>query len=290
MACPFMLPRTLARRFGTATLAWPPWLRNKWPAVFLVVVFLWAYEAFALWDSPWLTAAIVLAFFAAGLPDRRSLSRRIVLQVCLPDRPVQFRAIARLAAGDQGARAGRLLVVPHPRIASAAATTSPAASSASTSRGSRATWIARSAWIVFTRARTRTSASSQACPAPSSGTTRAVPASAGSAGASTWPRLCVVLVSGAFANAALMTGPLSDLAEIASWPHPGSDSPFLATTALCLLALVVLPLFVGGGHGGALAPLGSFARKPRSRSRRDLPMRSFRWVSGCGWLTTVSTS
>ena len=64
MACPFMLPRTLARRLSTATRAWPSWLRNKWPAVFLVVAFLWAYEAFALWDSPWLTAAIIVAFFA----------------------------------------------------------------------------------------------------------------------------------------------------------------------------------------------------------------------------------
>jgi len=66
MACPFMLPRALARRFGTATRAWPPWLKNKWPAVVLLFVFLWAYEAFALWDSPALTAAIVLAYFAAA--------------------------------------------------------------------------------------------------------------------------------------------------------------------------------------------------------------------------------
>jgi polyferredoxin len=32
----------------------------------LLVVFLWAYEAFALWDSPWWTAWIVLAYFAAA--------------------------------------------------------------------------------------------------------------------------------------------------------------------------------------------------------------------------------
>ena len=63
MACPFVLPRTMARRLRPATRSWPSWLRNKWPAVFLVSVFLWAYEAFALWDSPWLTAAIILAFF-----------------------------------------------------------------------------------------------------------------------------------------------------------------------------------------------------------------------------------
>jgi cytochrome c oxidase assembly factor CtaG/polyferredoxin len=66
MACPFMLPRTLARRLRPATHAWPAWLRNKWLAVVLLVVFLWAYEAFALWDSPWWTAWIVLAYFAAA--------------------------------------------------------------------------------------------------------------------------------------------------------------------------------------------------------------------------------
>jgi len=67
MACPFMLPRNLARRYAPAARTWPAWLRNKWLASGLLVVFLWAYEAFALWDSPWLTAWIVLAYFAAAL-------------------------------------------------------------------------------------------------------------------------------------------------------------------------------------------------------------------------------
>ena len=66
MACPFMLPRTLARRWLPQGRSWPRWLRNKWLAVVLLVVFLWAYEAFALWDSPWWTAWIVLAYFAAA--------------------------------------------------------------------------------------------------------------------------------------------------------------------------------------------------------------------------------
>jgi cytochrome c oxidase assembly factor CtaG/polyferredoxin len=66
MACPFMLPRTLARRWLPQGRSWPHWLRNKWMAVLLLVGFLWAYEAFALWDSPWLTAWIVLNYFAAA--------------------------------------------------------------------------------------------------------------------------------------------------------------------------------------------------------------------------------
>ena len=67
MACPFTLPRSLARRFWQPTQRWPRMLKNKWLAVALVAVFLWSYEAFALWDSPWLTAWIALAYFAAAL-------------------------------------------------------------------------------------------------------------------------------------------------------------------------------------------------------------------------------
>jgi cytochrome c oxidase assembly factor CtaG len=66
MACPFMVPRTLARRWLPQGRSWPRWLRNKWLAVLLLVGFLWAYEAFALWDSAWWTAWIVLAYFAAA--------------------------------------------------------------------------------------------------------------------------------------------------------------------------------------------------------------------------------
>jgi hypothetical protein len=67
MGCPFMLPRTIARRFLPAGRSWPRWLRTKWIAVFLVAVFLWAYEALALWDRPWLTAWIAIAYFVGAL-------------------------------------------------------------------------------------------------------------------------------------------------------------------------------------------------------------------------------
>lgn len=66
MACPFTLPRRLAGRLLPCGLAWPRMLRSKWLAVALVAVFLWSYEAFALWDSPWLTAWIALAYFVAA--------------------------------------------------------------------------------------------------------------------------------------------------------------------------------------------------------------------------------
>ena len=66
-ACPFLLPRTLARRWWTPRWSWPRRLRNKWPAVLLLVLFLWGYEAFALWDRPAWTACIALGYFAAAL-------------------------------------------------------------------------------------------------------------------------------------------------------------------------------------------------------------------------------
>jgi cytochrome c oxidase assembly factor CtaG len=67
MGCPFLLPRTLARRWLPGGRSWPRPLRSKWLAVALLVLFLWAYEAFSLWDSPWLTAWIIVAYFVAAL-------------------------------------------------------------------------------------------------------------------------------------------------------------------------------------------------------------------------------
>ncbi|MEX1183557.1 MAG: FesM [Gemmatimonadota bacterium] len=67
MACPFMLPRNLARRFVTPTRHWPRQLRNKGVAIALLVATLFAYEAFDLWGSPWWTAWLIVAYFAAAL-------------------------------------------------------------------------------------------------------------------------------------------------------------------------------------------------------------------------------
>ena len=63
MTCPFVLPRTFARRWLPEGRNWPLWLQNKWLAVILLVLFLWSYEAFHLWDSPWWTAWIVISYF-----------------------------------------------------------------------------------------------------------------------------------------------------------------------------------------------------------------------------------
>ncbi len=66
MACPFMLPRRLAKKLFSANRAWPRRLRNKWLALALLVLFFWTYEVFDLWASPLLTAWIILAYFVAA--------------------------------------------------------------------------------------------------------------------------------------------------------------------------------------------------------------------------------
>jgi cytochrome c oxidase assembly factor CtaG/polyferredoxin len=67
MACPFVLARDLGRRLLPPRAVWPRRLRSKWLGVALFLVFLWAYEAFSLWDRPSWTAWIVVGYFAAAL-------------------------------------------------------------------------------------------------------------------------------------------------------------------------------------------------------------------------------
>jgi cytochrome c oxidase assembly factor CtaG/polyferredoxin len=67
MACPFTLVRDMGRLVFPAKLRWPASLRNKWLPAGLLVFYLWAYEAFGLWDSPWLTAWLIAGYFVAAL-------------------------------------------------------------------------------------------------------------------------------------------------------------------------------------------------------------------------------
>ncbi len=64
MACPFMLVRGLAKRWLPGDRSWPRWLAGKWPAIVLLILFFWAYEALALWDSPRRTACVAIAYFS----------------------------------------------------------------------------------------------------------------------------------------------------------------------------------------------------------------------------------
>ncbi len=66
MACPFTLPRTLARKMSSRGRRWPKALRNKWLAIGVFVGYLWLYEALDLWASPALTAWLVIGYFMAA--------------------------------------------------------------------------------------------------------------------------------------------------------------------------------------------------------------------------------
>ena len=66
MACPFTLPRELGRKLGLATHSWPKYLRNKWLSAALLLLFFWAFEVFAFWDSPARTAWLVVAYFVTA--------------------------------------------------------------------------------------------------------------------------------------------------------------------------------------------------------------------------------
>ncbi|HWF02978.1 MAG TPA: cytochrome c oxidase assembly protein [Candidatus Angelobacter sp.] len=67
MACPFTLVRDMGRKFLPAKLRWPRALRTKWLAAALIALYLWAYEAFGLWNSPWLTAWVITGYFGTAL-------------------------------------------------------------------------------------------------------------------------------------------------------------------------------------------------------------------------------
>ena len=67
LACPFMLPRNLARRFIRPRRNWPRRLRNKWLSLSLFVLILFCYELFDLWASPRWTAVLIFLYFAGAL-------------------------------------------------------------------------------------------------------------------------------------------------------------------------------------------------------------------------------
>ena len=67
MGCPFLLPRELARRLFRPIWNWPRLLRNKWLAVALFVLILFAYEVFSLWGAPRWTAWLIIGYFVSAL-------------------------------------------------------------------------------------------------------------------------------------------------------------------------------------------------------------------------------
>ncbi len=67
MACPFMFVRDAVRKVIKPSLRWPHALRNKWLGATLIALYFWVYEAFSLWDSPWLTAWLITGYFIGAV-------------------------------------------------------------------------------------------------------------------------------------------------------------------------------------------------------------------------------
>jgi ferredoxin len=68
-ACPLMLtrgPTKFLKRF-LPEFSFPRALRNKYLVLGLTVVFLFSYEHFDLWASPWITAWLIIGYFAGAL-------------------------------------------------------------------------------------------------------------------------------------------------------------------------------------------------------------------------------
>jgi polyferredoxin len=66
-ACPMILVRDTGRRMVPPRFTWPRRLRRKWLAIALLVLVLFSYELFDLWEFPAATAWLVLGYFAAAL-------------------------------------------------------------------------------------------------------------------------------------------------------------------------------------------------------------------------------
>ena len=68
-ACPLMLtrgPSKLLKRV-LPEFRWPRAIKNKYFTVGLLVAYLFAYEYFGLWASPWLSAWLIVGYFGAAL-------------------------------------------------------------------------------------------------------------------------------------------------------------------------------------------------------------------------------
>jgi cytochrome c oxidase assembly factor CtaG len=245
MGCPFLLPRTIARRWLPARWSWPRRLRSKWLAVLLIVAFLWAYEALALWDHPRWTACLALGYFvAAFVIDGLFRGASFCKYLC----PIgQFNFVQSLLSPLE-------VKARDPAVCASCRTKDCIRGRDGIPGCELHLFLPRKAGNMDC---TACLDCVHACPHDNVGLI------AGPPGAELWddrPRsgvgrfgrrpdvaaLVVVLVFGAFANAAGMVGPVAEGQEwLAEWA--GVRSPLLGTTAFYLLALVVLPLLSVGG-------------------------------------------
>jgi cytochrome c oxidase assembly factor CtaG len=244
MACPFTLPRTIARRWLPSGRAWPQMLRSKWLAVALIAIFLWSYEAFSLWDSPWITAWIAIGYFvAAFVVDSCFSGAAFCKYVC----PIgQFNFVQSLLSPLE-------VSVRRPTVCATCLTKECI-------RGSD---LVRGCELELFQPRKHGNLDCtfcldcvHSCPHDNVGVLAIIP------GKTLWhdpvrsgigrfsqrpdlAALVLVLVFGAFANAAGMVGPLVEWQDRLRL-QLGNPPRLLITTAFYILAIVVLPLIAVG--------------------------------------------
>jgi ferredoxin len=282
-ACPFTLPRTLARRWLPPRRDWPRRLRNKWPAVLLIVLFLWAYEAFAFWDSPWWTAWIVLGFFAgAFLIDGLFRGAAFCKYVC----PIgQFNFV-------QSTMSPLEVKVRDPQVCASCRTKDCLHGRDGILGCEMHLFLPRKVGNVDC---TFCLDCIHACPHGNIGITARPSASelgndafrSGIGRISRRPdmaALALVLVFGAFANAAGMVGP------VVQWRE--EHSPFLANVVFFSLVLLVLPLLTVGVAAAVGRRRGASYRETACRySFALVPLGFAMWLSHHGYhfLTSYDT-
>ncbi len=222
--------------------------------------FLWAYEAFALWDSPWWTAWIVLAYFAAAfIVDGVFRGASFCKYVC----PIgQFNFVQSLISPLE-------IKVSDPVVCT----------SCQTKDCIRGRDEIPGCELHLYQPRKSSNMDCtfcldciHSCPHDNVGVLASIP------GKELWrdpfrsgigrfsrridlAALCVVLVFGAFANAAFMTGPLLDGQDRIARAL-GTESPFLVTTALYLLSLVGMPVLLVGAAAIVSRMWGGLAQSP----------------------------
>ncbi len=245
MGCPFLLPRTLARRWLPVGWNWPRRLRNKWPAVLLIVAFLWAYEALSLWDRPWWTACLALGYFgAAFVVDGLFRGASFCKYLC----PIgQFNFVQSLASPLE-------VKARDPAVCASCRTMDCIRGRDGIPGCELRLFLPHKAGNMDC---TTCLDCVHACPHDNVGLIATPP------GAELWSdrrrsgvgrfsrrpdlaALILVLVFGAFANAAGMVGPVAEAQEWLA-QRAGVRSPLLAKTAFYLCALVVLPLLAVAG-------------------------------------------
>jgi hypothetical protein len=281
MACPFMLPRTLARRWLPARLRWPRRLRSKWPAVILLVLFFWSYEAFSLWDSPWWTAWIAVGYFVLAFAiDGLFRGASFCKYVC----PIgQFNFVQSLISPLE-------VKIRDADVCRSCRTKDCIRGNESLPGCELGLYLPRKAGNLDC---TFCLDCVHACPHDNVGILAVIPGQdllndghhSGIGRLGDRPDLAiliVLLVSGAFTNAAGMVAPVVEWqGRLGEWL--GYPSPMLTTTAFYLVALIVLPVLLVGAATELSHRWSGFAISRRALATRFsyslVPMGFGMWLS-----------